>query len=181
MKEAWASKWNFLFLCFAFTTLPLCWYPPFYAKSKSKFSHLACSDKKVKTDRLFWAKFAWNLKIRTVPLDHAPVSCGRGYLAFSDSNTSCQMTQAGLVWPSDCWIWRLPNVRSDSTGGSILGLNLQFKESVTVRCGLKYNIDTRLRKIMYSWTAISIDVYTNLKQILWFGLRRLRWGSYCDW
>ena len=65
MKEAWASKWNFLFLCFAFTTLPLCWYPLFYAKSKSKFSHLACSDKKVKTDRLFWAKFAWNLKIRT--------------------------------------------------------------------------------------------------------------------
>ena len=46
------------------------------------------------------------------------------------------------VWLLDltapkCQIWHL-------TGGSILGLNLQFKESVTVRCGLKYNIDTRL-------------------------------------
>ena len=149
MKEAWASKWNFLFLCFAFTTLPLCWYPLFYAKSKSKFSHLACSDKKVSTDRLFWAKFASNLKIRMVSLDHAPVSYGRGYLVILEfTKNLCQMTQAGLVWPSDyCWIWRLPNVRSDSTGGSILGLNLQFKESVTVRCGLKYNIDTRLQKI----------------------------------
>ena len=49
---------KFPFYVFAFTTLPLCWYPLFYAKSKSKFSQLACSDKKVKTDRLFWAKFA---------------------------------------------------------------------------------------------------------------------------
>ena len=96
MKEAWASKWNFLFLCFAFTTLPLCWYPLFYAKSKSKFSHLACSDKKVSTDRLFWAKFASTLKIRTVPLDQAPVSYDRGFPSFSDSSTSVRWRK--LAW-----------------------------------------------------------------------------------
>ena len=117
MKEAWASKWNFLFLCFAFTTLPLCWYPPFYAKSKSKFSHLACSDKRVKTNPLFWAKFAWNLKIRTVShmtLHLCPVTgvnSSQNHTPLSDDASWPCVTTVWLMLDltaPKCQIWHHP-------------------------------------------------------------------------
>ena len=53
LKEALGPPSEISFLCFAFTTLPLCWYPLFYAKSKSKFSQLACSDNEVKRTDYF--------------------------------------------------------------------------------------------------------------------------------
>ena len=107
LKEALGPPSEISFYVFAFTTLPLCWYPLFYAKSKSKFSQLACSDNEVKrTDyfgqNLHGTQICWIWQI--IRSD----STG-GSIFGASTSSSKSLLLSGADWntiltPGLCWI-----------------------------------------------------------------------------